>query len=113
MRLQKKHLPHLIDVTSLTGEGAEGETWGDPVVDVAAYVEHKTKLVVDRRTSSTTNGQEVTAQTFIVMLTADEVLPRTKITVWKGTPRERQVEVIDSHFFDYPRTPSHVEIFAT
>lgn len=113
MRLQKRHLPHLIDVVSLLGEGAEGITWSAPVVDVAAYVEHKTKLVVDRRTSSTTNGQEVTAQTFIVMLTTDEVLPRTKITVWKGTPRERQVEVINSEFYDYPRAPSHVEIFAT
>jgi hypothetical protein len=112
-RLRRKHLPHRIIVTRLAGEGAEGLTYATPVTDVPAYVEQKSKLVVDRRSSSPTVGQEITAATFIVLLTADDVLPASKVTVGVGTAREREAEVIDSAFFQYPRTPSHVEIWAT
>ena len=109
-RLREKHLPHRADITRLTGEGAEGETWAT-TLDRPAYVEQKSKLVVDRRTTSTTAGQEVTASTFVVLLTEDDVLPRSTITVFKGTPRERTAEVIDSAFFSHPRAPSHVELW--
>ena len=112
-RLSKRHLPHRIIVTRLAGEGAEGVEYATPVPDVPAYVEQKSKLVVDRRSSSPTVGQEITAATFVVLLTANDVLPASKVTVWAGTTREREAEVIDSSFFDYPRTPSHVEIWTT
>lgn len=110
-RLHKRHLPHRVIVTRLEGEGAEGVTYAAPVTDVPAYVEQKSKLVVDRRSTSATAGTEITASTFVVLLTADDVLPASKVTVWAGTSREREAEVIDSAFFDYPKTPSHVELW--
>lgn len=110
-RLRKKHLPHRIDITRLAGEGAEGDTWADPDTDRPAYVEQKSKLVVDRRSTSSTFGQEITSTAFVVLLTSDDVLPRSTVTVFKGTPRERTADVIESAFFDYPRAPSHVELF--
>ncbi|MFF3029145.1 hypothetical protein [Microbacterium sp. NPDC057944] len=110
-RLRKKHLPHRVTITRFLGDGPEGDLWADPVGDVPAYVEQKTRLRVDRRSPSPTSGQEITATTFIVLLTDDDVLPRSKVTVWPGTPRERTAEVIDSEFYDYPRTPSHVEAY--
>jgi hypothetical protein len=110
-RLRAKHLPHRIDITRLTGEGAEGETWATPDVDRPAYVEQKARLVVDRRSTSATAGQEVTASTLVVLLLDDDTLPRSTVTVWKGTPRERTSEVIDSAYFEYKGTPSHVELF--
>lgn len=110
-RLREKHLPHRIDITRLTGEGAEGETWAAPVLARPAYVEQKSRLVVDRRSTSPTAGQEVTSTAFVVLLLVDDVLPRSRVTVWKGTPRERQAEVIDSAYFDYRGTPSHVELY--
>lgn len=110
-RLRAKHLPHQVDITRLTGEGAEGETWADPDVDRPAYVEQKSRLVVDRRSSSPTAGQEITSTTFVVLLLDDDTLPRSTVTVWKGTPRERASEVIDSAYFEYRGTPSHVELY--
>ncbi|TFC92043.1 MULTISPECIES: hypothetical protein [Cryobacterium] len=110
-RLRARHLPHRIDITRLTGEGAEGATWAAPDLTRPAYVEQKAKLIVDRRSTSPTAGQEVTSSAFLVILTDDDVLPGSLITVFKGTARERQAEVIDSAFFDYPRTPSHVELY--
>lgn len=110
-RLRARNLPHRVTVTPLAGEGAEGPTAGTPITDVPAYVEQKSKLVVDRRSESPTFGQEVLAATFIVLLTENDCLPRTKITVWPGTAREREAEVISSAKFDYPRTPGHVEVW--
>jgi hypothetical protein len=38
--------------------------------------------------------------------------PRTKVTVFKGTTRERTSEVIDSALGMYDqRTPNHVELY--
>lgn len=111
VRLRAKHLPHRVTITRFLGDGPEGDLWAEPVEGVPAYVEQKTKLRVDRRSTSPTSGQEITTTTFLVLLTKDDVLPRTRITVWPGTPRERTSEVVDSEFYDYPRTPSHVEAF--
>ena len=109
-RLRKKHLPHRVSITHLTGEGAEGETWSEPDTDVPAYVEQKMKIVIDRRSTSESYAAQVTASTFIVLLTKDDVLPRSKITVFPGTPREREAEVITSGLFEYnAQTPNHVE----
>ncbi|WP_336633587.1 MULTISPECIES: hypothetical protein [unclassified Microbacterium] len=109
-RLQRKHLPHEVTVTPFLGDGAEGDLWGDPVTR-PAYVEQKTRLKVDRRSTSPTSGQEITSTTMVVVLPEHDALPRTKVTVWAGTPRERTSEIIDSAFFDYRGTPNHVELF--
>jgi hypothetical protein len=113
-RLRKKHLPHRVTVTRLTGEGAEGQTWAEPDTDVPAYAEQKMKLITDRRSTSPTYGTQITAATFMVLLIDDDVLPASKITVFADTPREREAEVIESAFFDYNRhTPNHVEAWCT
>ncbi len=109
-RLMKSHLPHRVTITPFEGETATGNTWGTPRT-VHAYVEQKTRLRVDRRSTSPTSGQEITSTTMVFLLPQDDVAPRTLVTVWAGTPRERTSEVIDSAFFDYKGTPSHVEAF--
>lgn len=110
-RLRKKHLPHRVTIQPLDGEGAEGDIWGDLRTDRPAYVEQKTRLVVDRRSNSPTSGQEVTSTTFVVLLLEDDAQPRSRVTVWGGTSRERTSEVIDSAYFEYRGTPSHVELY--
>ncbi|CAN7519300.1 hypothetical protein LJR042_003553 [Microbacterium maritypicum] len=110
-RLREKHLPHRVTIQGLDGEGAEGDIWADPRTDRPAYVEQKTRLVVDRRSTSPTFGQEVTSTTFVVLLLADDCQPRSRVTVWPGRPRERRSEVIDSAYFEYRGTPSHVELY--
>ncbi|MDR6867528.1 hypothetical protein J2Y69_002132 [Microbacterium resistens] len=109
-RLRKKHLPHRVTIQALEGEGAEGDIWGAPRADRPAYVEQKSRLVVDRRSTSPTVGQEVTSTTFVVLLLDDDCQPRSRVTVWGGTPRERTSEVLDSSYYEYRGTPSHVEL---
>lgn len=111
VRLRAKHLPHRVTIQPLEGEGAEGDIWGDARMNRPAYVEQKTRLVVDRRSNSPTKGQEITSTTFVVLLLADDCQPRSRVTVWVGTSRARTSEVIDSAYFDYRGTPSHVELY--
>jgi hypothetical protein len=110
-RLRAKHLQHRVDIQPLKGEGAEGDIWDNVRADRPAYVEQKSRLVVDRRSTSPTFGQEVTARSFVVLLPEDDTLPRSRVTVWKGTSRARTSEVIDSAYFEYKGTPSHVELY--
>lgn len=110
-RLRARHLPHRVTIKPHEGDGAEGDIWGTPRENRPAYVEQKSRLVVDRRSTSPTSGQEITSTTFVVLLTVDDTLPRSRVTVWAGTPRERTSEVIDSAYFDYAGTPSHVELY--
>ncbi len=110
-RLRKKHLPHRIDLEPLTGEGARGPVYGTKQEAVPAYVEQKSRTVVDRRTGSATFGQEIQSTTMVVLLVENDALPRTRVTVWRGLPRQRTSEVVDSALFDYRGTPSHVELY--
>lgn len=113
VRLRARHLPHRVDITPLVGEGAEGDVWGSTRTGRPAYVEQKTRLVIDARPGSDSFGQEVQAAAFIVVLLEDDTLPRSKVRVGAGTPRERESEVIRSDRYEYPGTPSHVELFTT
>jgi hypothetical protein len=110
-RLRKSHLPHRVAIQPLEGEGAEGDIWGETRTNRPAYVEQRSRLVVDRRAGSPTAGQEITSSTFVVLLLADDTLPRSRVTVWGGTSRARTSEVIDSAYFQYKGTPSHVELY--
>lgn len=110
-QLRAKHLPHRVDITRLAAETDEGEQWAAPAVDRPAYVEQKSRLVVDRRSTSPTAGQEVTSTTFVVLLLADDTAPGSRVRVWKGTARERESVVVDSAYFEYRGTPSHVELY--
>lgn len=110
-RLRAKHLPHRVTIRPHEGDGAEGDMWGTARTGRPAYVEQRSRLVVDRRSTSPTSGQEVTSTAFVVLLIEDDTLPRSEVTVWPGTPRERTSEVIDSALFEYRGTPSHVELY--
>lgn len=111
-RLQKRHLPHNVTITPHLGDGAEGDIWGTPIPDVPALVEQKTHLRVDRRSSSPTSGQEIQSSTTVVVLPKHDALPRSRVTVWAGTPRERTSEIVDSALGMYnQRTPNHAELF--
>lgn len=109
-RLRERHLPHRVIVTRLEGEGAEGPVWAAPVVDLPAYVEQKTRLVIDRRSTSQTFAQEVVSSTLIVMLPGAPIAPGTLVTVFGGTGYERTSAVIDSSLYDYVGTPNHIEL---
>lgn len=110
-RLRAKHLPHRVTITDLAKETPEGDVPATPRTDRPAYIEQKSRLVVDRRSTSPTFGQEIQSTTFVVLLLDDDTLPGAQVTVWPDTLRERTSAVITSDRFEYPGTPSHVELY--
>ncbi|CAN5424746.1 hypothetical protein BH09ACT9_BH09ACT9_00690 [soil metagenome] len=110
-RLRAKHLQHRVDIRRIVGEGSEGPLFSNWEPDVPAYVEQKARKIIDRRSTSPTADTEIISETFVVLLTVNDVLPGSEVRVWKGTPRERTSEVATSALFDYRRTPSHVEAY--
>lgn len=111
VRLKPAHLPHRVLVENITGEGADGPVYG-PALEVRAYVEGTTRVVVDRRKASPTYGQEVVSSVWLVLLPDEDVEPGAFVTVWRGTKRERRTPVIETTFLEYPGTPSHLELRA-
>lgn len=110
-RLRRRHLPHKVTLERFLGDTAEGDAWGPKEV-APAYVEQKSRLRVDRRSTSPTVGQEITSSTTVVLLPEHDCLPRTRVTVWPGTYRERTSELLDSALGMYDqRTPNHVELY--
>lgn len=103
-------LRHRVTLAAFVDDGAEGDIYAGPVPDVPAYVEHRAHLVVDRRSTSLTFGQEITARTLVLVPLEHDIQPRGRVTVWAGTDRERTSEVIDSIRFDDADIPSHIEI---
>jgi hypothetical protein len=110
-RLRKRHLPHRVAIELLAGEGAESTQYSEPETDVPAYCEDVTSLVVDRRTTSPTFGQEVTSTAMVVLLPGRHLPPGSFVTLWAGTERERRAQVIVTKVRDYnAHTPNHIEL---
>lgn len=109
-RLRARSLPHVVQFRTVT-ETAEGETWSEWSEDLPAYVEQKIRLVVDRRSTSPTAGEEITSTTRVILLPEHDVPAGAEVKVWAASHRERTSEVIASAKFDYDRrTPNHVQL---
>lgn len=110
MRYPISLLRKRVTLIPFTGDTAEGDAYGDPTGDVPAYVEQRSHMVVDRRLGSETFGQEISSDTLVIVPLEYDCPPRTKVTVWAGTPRERTSQVILSERFDDRDIPSHIEL---
>ena len=97
-------LPHKVTFRPYEGEGPRGPMYGSPVEIGHAYVEDKHKLV---RAGSDT---EVLSSTLVVVDPHWHVPDESLVTVWAGTPREREAKVILTSLYDHPRAPSNLEI---
>ena len=94
---------HQVTIAAHMGAGANGDTWAAPVT-VRAHVEDKNTVVINGV------GQEVpsTAQAW---LDPDvSAPPLSKVTLHRGTPRERTVRVITEELLEHPSTPSHIHL---
>lgn len=101
MRLPAMLLPHTITVRILEGSGPYGDVYADPVTWDRANVEDKRKLVRDK------TGAETVSET-TVLLDPERIVPAgSLVTVWAGTPREREAKVITSGLIEHPAAPSH------
>jgi len=92
--------PHTVIVEPLTGSGGMGPVYGPAVANIPAMVEEGAKLVRDP------GGSEVVSSAR-VHCSWDVVAPSgSLVTLWTGTMKERQAEVITTEGAPHPTLPS-------
>lgn len=79
--------PHQVTVRDLTGAGGMGAGHGAPRT-LQAEVKDKQTLVRN------TDGAEVVSSTMVTVPLPETIRPGTLVTLWPGTPQEREAEVL-------------------
>ncbi|HEX9228365.1 MAG TPA: hypothetical protein VF885_17325 [Arthrobacter sp.] len=105
MRIPKRLLPHTIDIEPYLGTGARGDKFGPVETWKRAYVEDKRQQIV------TSEGSDATSNSFVVLDPERVVKEGSRLTIWKGTHRERTSVVIGTSFTDMPGLPSNLQVF--
>ncbi|WP_146114015.1 hypothetical protein [Arthrobacter sp. MYb211] len=98
-------MPHKITYKPLLGQGPNGQVYGAPVEIERAYVEDKVQVI------KIADGADVASSSFIVVDPDVVIPPESLITVWTGTPRERESRLMQSNYFQHPSAPSHVVLY--
>ena len=99
MRLANIWTPHNVIVEPFLGEGANGDTWGDPVTVGNVFVEDVQEIAVDD------SGKEILSLGRVIFNFDDAPLKRSFVTVWLGSKHERRSEVFKLSLNDHPAWP--------
>lgn len=105
MMIPKRLMPHRISFRKYTGQGPRGPVHAPLVLVGRAYIEDKTQLVRNK------DGAETTSSAFVVVDPHWDIPPESLVTIWEGTPREREALLISSGLKDHPEAPSHLQLY--
>ncbi|MEW1706985.1 hypothetical protein AB0230_07060 [Microbacterium sp. NPDC089190] len=106
-RLPERMMPHrdLISYKPKKGEGTYGPVYGDEVICKRGAISDKRRYVRDR------DGNEVISESRIALDLPDHDVPDgSLVTIWRGTPQERETTAIVTAVADWPRLPHFIEI---
>jgi hypothetical protein len=105
-RLPARFLPHrrLISYKPKLGETAYGPKYGPEVVCERGRISDHRKLVRSR------DGREVISESRVALDPEHDVPDGSLVTIYRGTPRERETTVIVSSLADEPSLPSFIEL---
>lgn len=107
MRIPARLLPHTITIKPYLGEGRNGSIYGPAEAWDRMYVEDKTAVL------KTSGDSEKTSRGFIVTDPERSIPELSLVTVWAGTPREREAQVLSTDFASMPRMPSNITAYLT
>lgn len=106
-RLPARMMPHknLISYRPKLGESAYGPKYGEEVVCARGAISDKRRFVRDR------DGNQVISESRIALDLPDHDVPEGSIvTIWRGTPQERETTAIVTSVADWPRLPRFIEV---
>lgn len=111
-RLPARWTPHTVKVKPCTGIGGDGPVYGEqytlsPETNTGVYVEDVRELVRDD------TGAEVVSSTRIAMSFEDAPPEKSLITVWVGTPFEREALAVRVSRHQHPNFPGYAEVRLT
>ena len=100
MRAPDVWFPHKVTVTPCVGEGANGATYGTPIIGVRAFVKDQSEVV-----TGDLGTEEVSRST--VWVDPERMPPRlSKVTVRPGTSTEYEATVIKTSLIAHPAFPN-------
>lgn len=108
-RLPARWLPHKVTVSPFRGVGGAGPIFGapydlDPAEGRGVYLEDAREVVVDG------DGTEVVSETRFFCNFDDAPPEKSRVTVWVGTPFEREAPVVRVGRFEHPNWPGYAEV---
>ena len=110
MRIPDSLLEHRVDVEPLLDVPQPGGSpFGAKLPDVHALVVDRAELVIDERVDSDTHGQEILAETHVLIQPEDYIVPGSRVTIWKGTPRERVLHVVKTAYARHSISPESAQ----
>jgi len=109
MRLPNRMMPHggLVAYEVATGQTGRGKAVSAPVVPERANIQERRRLVKG-------SAAEVVSNATVWLDPEHNVPVGSKVTIWRGTPRERVTEVLQTAYWEQgPGLPEHVELLCT
>lgn len=111
-RLPARWTPHTVIVRPFRGVGGAGPIYGDqyplrPEDGRGVYLEDAREVVLD------SDGTEVVSSTRFFCNFDDAPPEKSRVTVWVGTPFEREAPVVRVARFEHPRFPGYAEVRLT
>lgn len=104
MRIPDRLMPHVVTITSVSGNGSEGAVFGTPVTVRAQVLDKRKRLIGDA-------GVELVSSTQ-VFLDPDVAAPvNSLVTVWSGTGMERTGKVLEVSYFEDTHLPSYKVVY--
>lgn len=110
-RIPNRLLEHSITVRALRAVGSSvGDKFEAAVPRKAIVVDKRTK-VRDQREGSATKGEEIMANTHVLVQPEHYVTPGSLVVVWPGTPMEREGEVVATAYGKHSIAPSSAQFW--
>lgn len=107
MRIPDYYLEHRVTLKPIRDVGSStGALFHPEIRNVKALIADKRTTVVDQRPASETRGEEIIVSGQVVMQKESYVKPGSLVTIWGGTPMEREAEVVAATYADHKRAPS-------
>jgi hypothetical protein len=110
MRIPDELLEARVDVEPrLEVPQPDGDLYGALQADVHAIVVDRSKLVIDERVDAETHGAEVLAETHVLVQPENFITPGSRVTVHKGTPRERTLQCVATAYARHSTAPESAQ----
>lgn len=108
-RLPARWTPHTVAVRPFAGIGGSGPIYGEtytlsPADGRGVYLEDAREVVLD------SDGTEVVSSTRFFCNFEDAPPEKSRVTVWVGTPFEREAPVVRVARFSHPEFPGYAEV---
>jgi len=110
MRIPARYFPHQVTTEAVDPMGG-GRRWKPAKTGVRALVAPSDALIIDQRPDAESVGQQIVANTQVIVQPESYVGPGARVTIWPGTARERVLSAARVDTYDHDIAPNSVVLW--